>query len=230
MGIDESLPFKLLKIAEEKLKNYPNENFFPLVSNFKNTKETAFFPGGRGFYYERKADFNSSIKEIKILILGNDFGKEKDFEQHLDGNKKDIETNTWINLIKLLDSVSSQFPYHNCFFSNAYLGLRLNSYQKSGNSPFFKDKTYHDLSIKIFLEHLKIIQPKVIICLGNNPGKFLNDVFNKKKMEWFEVYDTSEMDDFPIIKIMKIYHPCMNPNHIKNLENKKKIKNILSDI
>ncbi len=61
---------------------------------------TAFFPGGRGLWLEQ-----DSTEFPSILVLGQDFSTVKAYEAMVEGNKADLDSPTWKNLINLMKQV-----------------------------------------------------------------------------------------------------------------------------
>ncbi|WCL50735.1 hypothetical protein [Leptospira sp. GIMC2001] len=201
---DRDLPTKILKIAKPELLGFdPKGLFIPIVDSFKDKPETAFFPGGRGFYYDKEEEFKSQ-REIKILVLGNDFGKQSDYNNFIEGKKRDADTGTWKNLIKIFNEsynvLDGNFPWDNCFFSNVYLGLRLKGVKKIGGSLGKIDKDYKDKSFKILSKKIEIIRPKLIITLGK---------IVKMEMDRLDKINSN-------IKIVNIIHPSMYNSNVKH--------------
>ena len=119
---------------------------------------TAFFPGGRGLWLEQDStDFPS------ILILGQDFSTVKAFEAMVEGNKADLNSPTWKNLIKLFKEADVDLK--KCFFSNVFMGLR-DTQKMTGKFPGARDKDFVNRNLEFLLFQIETIKPEIIITLG----------------------------------------------------------------
>ena len=105
--------------------------------------------------------------DAKILLVGQDWGSYNDLEVNLTPGKY-MENNknpTDNRLCELFDSIGYDVRHGNCkdlFFTNFVL-----CYREKGLSGGFREK-WADNCKKHFVELVKIIQPKVIICLGRS--------------------------------------------------------------
>lgn len=136
MPKQKSDPIGYLFKARKKVAPDQNEKV-TLVE--KTLRSTAFFAGGSGLWYTppKKAlprtlrPFHSSfsnskspsIPKKKIMALGNDFGLEAEYNAVRDNSYKNLNaSSTWRNLLELLHC--ARIKPKNCFFTNAYMGLR----------------------------------------------------------------------------------------------------------
>jgi len=98
-----------------------------------------------------------------ILILGQDFSTVKAFEAMVAGNKADLDSPTWKNLIKLFDE--SDVDLKKCFFSNVFMGLR-DTEKMTGKFPGARDKDFVNRNLTFLLFQIETIKPKLVITIG----------------------------------------------------------------
>ncbi len=149
----QKLPGVFIKKLQE-LGEYPDK--VKLVEKMLDI--TAFFPGGRGLWLEQ-----DSTEFPSILILGQDFSTVKAFEAMVAGNKADLDSPTWKNLIKLFDE--SDVDLKKCFFSNVFMGLR-DTEKMTGKFPGARDKDFVNRNLTFLLFQIETIKPEIIIALG----------------------------------------------------------------
>jgi uracil-DNA glycosylase len=126
----------------------------------------AFFPGGKGTF-----DNSDILSNKSIMILGQDFDCEKNYQVSFNNRQEDTNKNpTWRNLQNLLKSIDKS-P-NDCFFTNAIMGVR-NGEISTGKSPGFKDKKFLQDCQNLFLYQIKIQKPKAIFVLGKYTAEFL---------------------------------------------------------
>lgn len=149
----QKLPGVFIKKLQE-LGEYPDK--VKLVEKMLDI--TAFFPGGRGLWLEEDStDFPS------ILVLGQDFSTVKAYEAMVAGNKADLDSPTWKNLIKLFEVAGVDLK--ECFFSNVFMGLR-DTEKMTGKFPGVRDKDFVNRNLEFLLFQIETIKPKLIITLG----------------------------------------------------------------
>lgn len=83
-----------LKTELEKIKSYP-----PVFTKVNcEIPGVGFFPGGRGL----TNDGDEIISNKPVMILGHDFGAEKDFKLSVKRGCENLDALTWKNLLKML--------------------------------------------------------------------------------------------------------------------------------
>lgn len=127
-----------------------------------------FFPGGRGLW--EKGD--EKIAGKPIMVLGQDFGTVEYFTSLKSGTESDRQP-TWRNLLILLNN-AGVMP-GNCFFTNAFLGLREQE-QMVGDTPAWKNKHFLIACQNFFLLQYSLQKPRLILVLGKNPAYFLSHI------------------------------------------------------
>ena len=188
----------------------------------------------------------------KILVIGQDFGcpfgsafgneteylklirkTEKDGGLHyfdIDSDKKMSATD--VNLDALFRSLGCGYDnvigqrYDDIFFTNICLG-----YRNNGNSGDFKKSWITDAEKFAYPRLLKILKPKVIICLGQHTYDcFLNvletkDARNRHNFNQFITENCKEPFKVVDIPVFAVAHcgvmGTLNRNRVKSKENEK---------
>lgn len=177
---------------------------------------TAFFPGGSGLWNKppkkmlprilrpsRPFFSNSKLPTMpkrKIMILGNDFGLKDWYKETLNNPYGNLNSSTWRNLLQLLHRAGIRPK--NCFFTNAYMGLRATG-KSTGQSPGMVDPKFVERCQLFFLDkQLPMQKPRLIIVLGAEARKFIAqlspDLAEWKKCETFMELDDSNLG--PVVK------------------------------
>jgi uracil-DNA glycosylase len=123
-----------------------------------------FFPGASG----ASDDFKSSKKSI--LVLGQDQDRVEGFEKSK-GKRHEKYTPTWKHMERFFDEVGIKME--DCFFTNCLLGVRENAEKNTGKSPGFAHPDFVEECAKLLREEIQFFQPKIILCLGLVPFRFL---------------------------------------------------------
>ena len=132
--------------------------------------QTAFFPGGSGLWLGKSCSWNVTsdrppMPKKKIMVLGNDFGPKSWHEACLRRHDHDLNTNTWRNLLELLQEAGIQPK--DCFFTNAYMGIRLGE-ESEGESPGAEDPEFVQHCRSFFLKkQIPAQEPRLILTLGS---------------------------------------------------------------
>jgi uracil-DNA glycosylase len=150
----------------------------------------AFFPGGKGTF-----DNSDIISDKPIMILGQDFDTESNFEKAVEAGQENIKRNaTWRNLLKLLEQ--SGIKPQSCFFTNAIMGVRAENEgttKNTGKSPAFNHPDFVKQCQEFFLTQLQAQQPKLVLVLGMMPAKFLSDMTEQIK-SWKSLNSITAID------------------------------------
>lgn len=137
---------------------------------------TAFFPGGRGLWLEVDSTVFPSI-----LVLGQDFSTVKAYEAMVEGNKADLNSPTWKNLIKLFDEADVDLK--ECFYSNVFMGLR-DTDKMTGKFPGARDKDFVNRNLAFLLFQIETIKPKLVITLGRPASEMVGRLSRPDLDSW----------------------------------------------
>lgn len=152
---------------EDKLKDLKYPNLMTLIK--EKIPGRAFFPGGTGLFNEN----DKSLSGKDIMILGQDFDCETNYQKSLEAGEENITKNpTWRNLLSFLEELG--ISTDRCFFTNAIPGLRKGNVG-TGKSPAFKDQEFIKKCRDYFLIQLAVQKPKIIFALGIHVAKFLSE-------------------------------------------------------
>lgn len=127
-----------------------------------------FFPGGRGLWELN----DQTVADKSVMVLGQDFGTETYFLGLKDSEKETLPT--WRNLLILLKEANVKPS--DCFFTNAFLGLRSGSANMTGKSPAWENLHFVSACQGFFLIQFALQKPRIILVLGENPARFLADL------------------------------------------------------
>lgn len=183
----------------------------------KMLRSTAFFPGGSGLWHTPPKEMlpsnlqwasysffvnskSPSMPKKKIMILGNDFGLKAWYENAFDYPYKNLKSPTWRNLLELLhrDGIKPK----NCFFTNAYMGLRITD-KSTGQSPGMVDLKFVKRCQSFFLDRqLPMQKPRLILVLGAEARKFIAQL-SPDLGEWKECETFTELDDSDLGPVVK---------------------------
>lgn len=140
-----------------------------MVRNDRYLSGLGFFPGGRGLW--EKGDENIAGKSI--MVLGQDFGTLEYF-LNLKGDTESDKQATWRNLLIVLKE--SAIHPTDCFFTNAFPGLREGLQKMVGKTPAWQKQDFIIASQFFFLKQFSIQKPQLILVLGENPARFLSSL------------------------------------------------------
>lgn len=206
----------LFEKMKKTVKSY--SSFIVTVPDIR-LKGTAFFSAGDGVYKEN----NETIKShYPIMVVGQDYDNQDNFykvQKLSNQSELDNKNTTWRNLIKIL----GEDVVKKSFFTNAIMGLRVESTKNTGVSVAFKkgNENFLQENISFFEEQVSVIKPKVIICLGAQMPRFIGKCFphvfpDLDKIVSFKQLDTSDFKDQnelifgeKSIKIIFITHPSL---------------------
>jgi hypothetical protein len=103
----------------------------------------AFFPGGCGLWTdppEKPVPVTSELPVGKVMMLGHNFDSEESYNRSLDRGYGVVNTGAWGGLKKLLPSWG--IDLEDCFFTNAYMGLKADSAKSTGAFPGATDPDF----------------------------------------------------------------------------------------
>lgn len=152
---------------------------------------TAFFPGGYGLWGTEPGKPLPPMPIGKVMIIGHDFGTEKGYQNSLTQLGENLKEPTWRNLLGILDSVP--LTYSDCFFTNAYMGLR-SGVRVMGRFPGARSRSFVEQCQKFLAYQITAQRPRLIITLGRYVPSFIAplsaDLEGWKRCESFRMLDT----------------------------------------
>ena len=172
----------LFNALDEQLSSEPNaEAVFAEAGMTTDAAKLKFglFPLGSGILTPQQSEIkDAEIEEGGTMVLGHDFGTVSYVK---DKCKEERENNS--RTIQNLRNVGLNIEH--TFFTNFYLGLRDDRlHENMGMTKLAVKRTndYKAFCLKFFKTQLKVINPKLVICLGKEVGRVLPGLF-KSLME-----------------------------------------------
>jgi len=172
----------------------------------------------------------TEIEEGAVMVLGNDFGTRNYVNGYVSNPEKrvgEIDSKTIINLLNAKVGINTS----KTFFTNFYLGVRVN--EKATMTKRVEDLTsgYKSLCFEFFVKQVNFIKPSIIICLGHDVKNALIDSktsfdkwapkSNSIKRIHHECKHVLESEIFGDRKFVLIPHPCdlrnFNESHMLKL-------------
>lgn len=201
----------------EARKNVAPDRYRKVAPVKKMLCSTAFFPGGSGLWHTPPQKmlphslrpfhffFDNSepptMPKKKIMVLGNDFGLKDGYKRGWDNPYGNLKVPTWRNLLKLLHCAG--IKPKNCFFTNAYMGLRITG-KRTGQAPGAKDPKFVDRCKSFFLEkQLPTQKPRLILVLGAEARKFIAELSPDDLAEWKDCKTFPALDDSDLGPVVK---------------------------
>jgi len=141
---------------------------------------TAFFPGGLGLW--SPGGVAAPLSQRPIVIVGHNWGTPRDHDWAY-GERSEYEERwpeskrrkcaTWWNLLPILRGAG--IGPEQCYFTNAYMGLKGNGDSNVG--PLCSDEDF-DWRCREFLSvQLRILQPSMVVTLGSEARDMLAGLF-----------------------------------------------------
>ena len=217
--------YGLFAKMDEMITSYPRDMVrVPWTDGL--IKHTSFFPGGYGFIKATTDDL-PAWPEGKVMIVGNDWGNEKLFYQALLAQKKvEGDGPTWSGIRDLLEGLIN---YEDCFFTNAFMGLREDALPWKGECPGRRDSTFKAQCKAFLREQICKQRPGLILTLGRWIPDMLSNLApnlagwrNDKTPHWSEIdsvgllHDCIAFDSPPKFKfvVCALTHPAnARPNY-----------------
>jgi uracil-DNA glycosylase len=198
MGIEN------LKQQLKNISTYPDS----LKKVCCEIKGIGFFPGARGLWQME----DHSLEGKSIMILGHDFGAEKDYQLSVKRGCENLQGLTWKNLVEMLNQYDVN-P-EDCFFTNAIMGVRTNS-SAIGESPAFDHPEFLKDCKNFFIEQIKSQKPTLIIALGQHIWKYLAE-FSETLNALSYIKTFSELDNKELSFVKQVKFNTI-PNFTTNI-------------
>lgn len=202
MSTQEQHPIEYLFNQRKEVAPDRYGNVIPVP---KMIRQTAFFPGGSGLWLGESGSLGAPanwppMPKEKVMVLGNDFGQKWWHEKCLRENARDWKSKTWMYLRLLLQDADIQ-P-EDCFFTNAYMGLRSTG-KSTGPSPGMVDPKFVERCQLFFLgKQLPMQKPRLILVLGAEARKFIAQL-SPDLAEWKECKTFTGLDDSVVGPVVK---------------------------
>jgi hypothetical protein len=186
-----------LKLELKKITSYP------LIFKEVNCgiSGVGFFPGARGLW----RDGDECLSDKPVMVLGHDFGAEKDYDLSVKRGEENLKALTWKNLCRMLSDFKVET--NECFFTNAIMGVRTEG-SAVGKSPAFKYPEYLNDCKDFLIRQIDIQRPKVIVILGLHLLGFISDLSSElskvSKIKTYKKLDENNLSGFSNISFYNL--------------------------
>ncbi len=153
------------------LQKYP-AGMVPVPAKDGLVQGTSFFPGGYGLY--KKADEElPEWPQGKVMVIGNDWGDLTSFLTARDAGSE-ATGSTWRGISDLFPTGLEPLTLRDCFFTNAFMGLRVPVASKRGKlktgsvgeSPGRRDPDFKRQCGEFLAHQIQMQKPHLILSLG----------------------------------------------------------------
>jgi uracil-DNA glycosylase len=171
-----------------QLKSYPDG----VIQMPGRIPGTAFFPGGLGLWNTQPNVPPPPVPVGGSLIVGHNFDSEVGFQRSFHHAGENLNGATWRTLLAFLKQVG--IPSEQCFFTNAYVGLRTGN-RAMGAFVGAQDPDFVCWCRTFLLEQIRLIQPRLILTLGAYVPRFLAPLSPELRTLWSEVTGLRMLDE-----------------------------------
>lgn len=205
-----------------------------VVPVLKRKQDTAFFPGGSGLWGTQPGKPLPTMPVGKVMVLGHDFGNEDGHEASFAAPGENLKSPTWRNLLGLLEAVD--VSPHDCFFTNAYMGLRAGNAQATGRFPGARCAGFVRRCQTFLACQIATQKPRLILALGVHVPAVIaplsNDLAGWEKCRNFRGLDQRNQALLPNVDfgddigvqstIVALTHSCMWHRNVVNRRYKRR--------
>jgi hypothetical protein len=166
------------------LQKYP-AGMVPVPVEEGLVQGTSFFPGGYGLYKKTDEEL-PEWPQSKVMVVGNDWGDFSSFLTARDAGRE-ATGSTWRGILDLLPRGLHPLTLRNCFFTNAFMGLRVAISLRSGKvesgsvgeSPGRRDLDFKRQCWEFLAYQIRLQKPRLILSLG----RFVPDMLSRLSPE-----------------------------------------------
>lgn len=203
-----------------KDSDHPVERFFALLADFGSYPAgvgpiparipgTAFFPGGSGLWNTQPSQPLPPLPVGGVMIVGHNFDSEAGYLWSLHHAGENLKGPTWANLLDLLNRV--ELAPERCFFTNAYVGLKLGS-SATGAFPGASDPDFVRRCKALLAEEIRVMCPRVIATLGAYVPAFLAPMAPALQVQWSNARTLTALDNQRAALVPSVLFPnCSEP-------------------
>lgn len=170
----------------------------------------AFFPGGAGL---RNAQIGFPLPPMPIggvMVLGHIFDTVARYTVSVADNSENENSPTWGPLLELL--AKSHIMAARCFFTNAYMGLKINSDMPMGKFFGALPLEYVERCSSFLLKQIQVQQPRLLLALGKDVWQVLTPLANELNV-WSGITGFSQLDKRKVAmvtaQITDVPHPTV---------------------
>lgn len=146
----------------------------------------AFFSGGDGVYRAEGSAQRPAFPQGRITIVGRDFDPRANFDMAMEGEARGTSAGesrdiTGKTLLRILES--ARIPPQDCFFTNAFMGLRSGG-GNTGGMAWHRNAAFRSECIAFFAYQLDAVRPALILALRMHAAQFLGECADNLGENW----------------------------------------------
>lgn len=172
---------------------YPTDKVQPTDQRIEGL---AFFPGGAGL---RNAHPRFRLPQMpigEVMVLGHIFNTVALYHKAVHDNSENENSPTWRPLLCFLDTC--HIAATSCFFTNGYMGLKVESAGSFG--AFFQallrdNKDYIKSCRGFLLKQLQVQQPRLLLVLGKDVWPILRPLAPDDLASWLPSHSFRDLDE-----------------------------------
>ena len=188
---------------------HPLEQIAELLANFGDYPDSvtpvpacmtgvAFFPGGAGLWGAQLGQPMPPMPIDKVMVVGHNFDSEDHYKQSLARGCERVTQGAWGGLCRMLRAWD--IPLEDCFFTNAYMGLKVNvnpSTGKNESSGRFPGADNHSFVYRcraFLLKQIQMQEPRLMLTLGKEVLPVVAPIAHELTSTWSGATDLQELD------------------------------------
>lgn len=158
----------------------------------------AFFPGGSGLWGAEMGRPLPAMPVGKVMVVGHNFDSVVNYNASRQRGHENINVGSWRSLIELLRE--SDIAPEDCFFTNAYMGLKANVDVSTGrniSTGKYPGAVNHSFTYRchaFLLKQIQTQQPRLILTLGKEVLPVLAPLAPKLTAAWGGALNLQDVD------------------------------------
>lgn len=158
----------------------------------------AFFPGGAGLWGAAMGRSLPPMPMGRVMVVGHNFDSVDGYHRSLAQGAENVNGPTWRTLLALLGECG--ITPEDCFFTNAYMGLKADSgtaTRKSSSTGVFPGASDHSFSYRchaFLLKQIREQQPRLLLALGEKALPVLTPLAPDLTAAWRGARHLSDLD------------------------------------
>ncbi len=188
---------------------HPLEQIAELLANFGEYPErvisvpacmtgVAFFPGGAGLWGAELGRPMPPMPIDKVMVVGHNFDSEVHYKQSLAHGCEPVNVGAWGGLRRMLRAWG--ILLEDCFFTNAYMGLKVNvnpstgKNESSGRFPGADNPSFVYRCRVFLLKQIQMQEPRLMLTLGKEVLPAVTPIAHELTAAWSGATDLQELD------------------------------------
>lgn len=158
----------------------------------------AFFPGGAGLWGTEMGRPLPPMPVGKVMVIGHNFDSKDNYNKSRQRGRENVKVGAWGSLVRLLRECD--IAPEDCFFTNAYMGLKANVDQSTGRNRStgrFPGAVNHSFVYRchaFLLKQIQTQQPRLAFTLGNEALPVLAPLARELMAAWSGAPNLQDVD------------------------------------